>query len=100
MCNRDWDEWHCNAHSNNLVFVPTETSFLSFLDLDMAFSREAFVNFESGKVGLNDDEWEVLKTRECRNLMEVLVRGLFFVLFSFKKKGESVGMMPAMAFLV
>ncbi len=73
MCRRDLDEWHCNAHANNFVVLRNSAkSFLSFLDLDMAFHKDFFVDFESGKVGLDDAEWAALKEREYNNLMEVL----------------------------
>lgn len=60
MCNRALDEWHCNAHANNLVVIDPSTCasdddslrFLSFLDLDMAFRRDTFVNFATGKVSV------------------------------------------------
>ena len=40
MCRRDFDEWHCNAHANNMVLLPEADgthlrSFLAYLDLDM-----------------------------------------------------------------
>ena len=49
MCRRDLDEWHCNAHANNMVLLTEEEgsrlrSFLSYLDLDMAFDDETFVD--------------------------------------------------------
>merc|ERR1712098_572238 len=46
---------HCNAHANNIAIVPPGEStdaYLSYLDLDMAFDRETFVDtWKSGKVG-------------------------------------------------
>ena len=49
MCRRDYDEWHCNAHANNVVLLTEEDgtrlqSFLSYLDLDMAFDEKTFVD--------------------------------------------------------
>lgn len=49
MCRRDFDEWHCNAHANNMVLLSEavgleEGSFLSYLDLDMAFDDATFVD--------------------------------------------------------
>jgi hypothetical protein len=73
MCNLALDEWHCNAHANNFVIVPDATNYLSFLDLDMAFHNKSFVNFQTGKLGMSDDEWKSLKHREMCNLIEVLV---------------------------
>ena len=40
------DQWHCNAHANNVV-VLSETSgdmLLGYLDLDMAFDNETYVS--------------------------------------------------------
>jgi hypothetical protein len=45
---------------------------LSFLDLDMAFFSQSFVNFSAGTLGLSDAEWTALKEREFLNLQEVL----------------------------
>jgi hypothetical protein len=50
MCRRDFDEWHCNAHVNNLVVIPPEISqsssshaILSFLDVDMAYGEDEMI---------------------------------------------------------
>jgi hypothetical protein len=67
MCNVEFDEWHCNAHANNLVLLPPDgqTRFLGFLDLDMAFSERAALGFSPG-------EFDRLLEREFLNLMQVL----------------------------
>eukprot|EP00971_Amphidinium_carterae_P210406 4174820-Amphidinium_carterae.2 len=49
MCRRDFDEWHCNAHANNMVLLPEtigqeKGSFLCYLDLDMAFSHKHYID--------------------------------------------------------
>eukprot|EP00945_MAST-04E_sp_MAST-4E-sp1_P002647 g2647.t1 len=75
-CNTSWgtfqdsmcheSEWHCNAHANNMVVLSPDVvrqdagtrnehgrrdkSFLGFLDLDMAFDEQAFVNPREGRV--------------------------------------------------
>jgi hypothetical protein len=87
MCRRDFDEWHCNAHANNLVLIPPQTdsallhshtnshSFLSFLDLDMAFGEEEMIQVtqeadsepRSGSAMFSNILW-----REYVNMMEVL----------------------------
>ena len=77
MCIKDLDEWHCNAHANNLVVIkensiPECQSFLSYLDLDMAFSEKSFVDCENGKVGLSEDQFSHLLWREHVNFMECL----------------------------
>jgi hypothetical protein len=85
MCRREWDEWHCNAHANNFVIIPegyaataTESdtqapqgTLLSFLDLDMAFSRESFLS-EDGTVGVAGAAFDQILWREHVSLMEVL----------------------------
>jgi hypothetical protein len=67
MCNVEFDEWHCNAHANNLVLLPpgNGTRFLGFLDLDMAFSERSALGFSPG-------EFDRLLEREFLNLMQVL----------------------------
>ena len=57
QCRKELDEWHCNAHSNNLVARSEGNSLLALLDLDMAFPH--FGN-------------SALMQREHVNLMEVL----------------------------
>lgn len=84
MCRKEHDEWHCNAHSNNLVIIPEGSfaegnpgfeSFLSYLDLDMAFSESAFVNVEKGEIGIDCKEFDCLLWKEHVNLMETLSGG-------------------------
>lgn len=62
MCRRDFGEFHCNAHSNNVVLLEEDVcttagdtgagaaaagerreAFLGYLDLDMAFDEATFV---------------------------------------------------------
>jgi hypothetical protein len=83
MCRVDLDEWHCNAHSNNLVVLPEgegRQSLLCFLDLDMAFSESGLVDV-SGRVPaaaatVVDESsgvaFDQLLWREHVNFMEVL----------------------------
>ena len=70
-------QWYCNAHANNLVVNPEGTagqSFLSYLDLDMAFSADTFLDtWGEGKVGLTDKEFNDLLFIEHVNFMEVIV---------------------------
>jgi hypothetical protein len=61
MCRRDLDEWHCNAHANNMVLLTEEEgsrlrSFLSYLDLDMAFDDETFVDTWKATAAAAGDE--------------------------------------------
>lgn len=71
MCNKDLDEWHCNAHANNLVWIQHPTKLLAYLDLDMAFSEASFVDFSNGHIGHPD--FDHLLWREYVNLAEVMV---------------------------
>jgi len=97
MCRRDFDEWHCNAHANNLVLLPQDEgmeqqSFLSYLDLDMAFDDKTFVDpwdapafsathaedgrvASAGDLGIGREAYDRLLLRECVNFMEVLAGG-------------------------
>ena len=46
LCNIAMGEYHCNAHSNNLVVLAegsSEDMFLGYVDLDMAFDDKTFV---------------------------------------------------------
>jgi hypothetical protein len=81
LCRRDWDEWHCNAHANNLVVVPESSipadhpgahSFLSFLDLDMAFAADDFIDVDTGAVGVSYEFFSNVQWKEHVSLMEVL----------------------------
>lgn len=100
MCHEG--QWHCNAHSNNLVLVPethhhtntnatagandtttdtntiqgnteTEESLLCMLDLDMAFNRSSYVSMETGEVGQTVEEFNRLLWYENCNMLEVLM---------------------------
>jgi len=100
MCRRDYDEWHCNAHANNVVLLPEEegqrlNSFLCYLDLDMSFDDETFVDIWAPKEATNSNNCEksngdasptttglsqktahdALLARENANFMEVLAGG-------------------------
>ena len=81
LCNKEWDEWHCNAHANNLVVVPEGSvppdhpgahSLLSFLDLDMAFSAADFIDVENKRVGVSEEVFASIMWKEHVSLMEVL----------------------------
>lgn len=79
----DDSQWHCNAHSNNLVVLAegcSDTMFLGFLDLDMSFDDETFVSVYGraspvGTVGSDQAAHDVLLQREHLNFMEVLAGG-------------------------
>ena len=108
MCHEG--QWHCNAHSNNFVLIPPEEAtppppqrqlqraaagaaagaspppMLGYLDLDMAFDRETYVDLTaaaSGESGGSEEEaaaadkrrHEQLLEREYVNLLEVLAGG-------------------------
>lgn len=102
MCRRDLDEWHCNAHSNNMVVLQeTEARrhgcLLGYLDLDMAFDQATFVDpakaasvkaaveeeeevegeedESAAESSISDLEWDRLLLREAVNFMEVLAGG-------------------------
>uniref|UniRef100_A0A7S1VXK2 Uncharacterized protein n=1 Tax=Ditylum brightwellii TaxID=49249 RepID=A0A7S1VXK2_9STRA len=74
-------QWHCNAHANNMVLIPEEKgthSFLSYLDLDMAFTADTFldvwgIDSSSGKVGISEKIFDNVLFKEHVNFMEVLV---------------------------
>jgi hypothetical protein len=53
----------------------TDKPFLSFLDLDMAFDRDTFVDVESGRVGVDPADFARLLAKECVNFQEVLAGG-------------------------
>ena len=71
---------HCNAHSNNMVLVPepepsiaaAEHNFLAFLDLDMAFDRQSFVDTSKGTLGASLEKHQKLLHLEHVNFAEVL----------------------------
>ena len=60
MCKPGWGDWHCNAHSNNLVVVaeghvpagaPGAQRLLSMLDIDMAFDAPSYVFLDGPQKG-------------------------------------------------
>jgi hypothetical protein len=67
---------HCNAHNNNLVILAqgtVEDRFLSYLDLDMAFANDAYVDvYGSGTVGTDQKTHNKLLAFEAVQMMEVL----------------------------
>eukprot|EP00004_Rigifila_ramosa_P008594 TRINITY_DN1984_c0_g2_i2.p1 TRINITY_DN1984_c0_g2~~TRINITY_DN1984_c0_g2_i2.p1 ORF type:complete len:678 (-),score=146.88 TRINITY_DN1984_c0_g2_i2:135-2168(-) len=76
MCHPD--QYHCNAHANNLAVVAPGAgggALLGLLDLDMAFEETTFVDMETGRVGQARDEFSWLLFFEYVNLMEVLAGG-------------------------
>ena len=61
---RDLGELQCNAHANNMVVLDPrcstegsvtgdETSFLGYLDLDMAFELDSFVDINVHEVSIH-----------------------------------------------
>jgi len=75
------DQWHCNAHANNVVVLSeNETNgemFLGYLDLDMAFDDKTYVSLYGrgsplGSVGIDKKKHAVLLRREHVNFLEVL----------------------------
>jgi len=81
LCNKGLDEWHCNAHANNLVVIgegsiapgePGHESLLAFLDLDMSFDADTYMDVDTHAVGLHPDLFASLLWREHVNFMEVL----------------------------
>jgi hypothetical protein len=60
MCHES--QWHCNAHSNNLVLLPPgdTRSLIGFLDTDMAFDDKTYVDVRTGKVGCDETEFTKL----------------------------------------
>ena len=75
-------QWHCNAHSNNMVVLdPREVAslenkchaFLGYVDLDMAFSRDEYVNLkEGGMVGIGEKAFDALLEYEHLNFKATL----------------------------
>ena len=88
MCRVDYDEWHCNAHINNLVIIPppslssssplsspsfSQEFFLSYLDLDMAYHEDEVINSETEQYGKDSGyPFDNIIWREYVNMMEVL----------------------------
>jgi hypothetical protein len=81
MCRRDFGEWHCNAHSNNVVLLKenpggcTKENYVGFLDLDMAFDEATFVDTWGDGGAMPTDAYTNLLEREDLNFMEVLAGG-------------------------
>jgi len=80
MCRRDYGEFHCNAHSNNVVLLEEDAAsgreaFLGYLDLDMAFDEATFVDTWGEGGALAAEEYTHLLKREHLNFMEVLSGG-------------------------
>ena len=94
MCRKHLGEWHCNAHSDNMVLLPptigaggveggvgvtvggaddSSTSFLGFLDLDMAFDGETSIT-DNATVGATEADHALLLQREHINFMYSLSR--------------------------
>jgi len=52
-------QWHCNAHANNMVVLAEgshPSMLLGYLDLDMAFDSETFVDtWGTGKIGMKEE---------------------------------------------
>ena len=89
-CNTSWGTyqdaichesgWHCNAHANNMAVLSpghSPDSYLSYLDLDMAFDNETYVDINPrsrsyGKVGQDPAEFGMLLAFENVNFMEVI----------------------------
>lgn len=79
MCRIDFDEWHCNAHVNNLVVIPPHLShsthsILSFLDVDMAYGEEEMIILDPVNVPSQSlsQVFDHILWREYVNMMEVL----------------------------
>jgi hypothetical protein len=81
MTRKDLGEWHCNAHSNNLVVLSEnkgssnnskEKPLLGALDFDMAFDMESYVNMDAGKIGDSKQHFDAILHLEYLNLLEVL----------------------------
>jgi hypothetical protein len=81
MTRKDLGEWHCNAHSNNLVVLSEnkgssnnskERPLLGALDFDMAFDMESYVNMDAGKIGDSKQHFDAILHLEYLNLLEVL----------------------------
>jgi hypothetical protein len=72
--------WHCNAHANNMAIMApgnSDTTYLSYLDLDMAFDAKTVVDVKPssdtfGQVGQTEDEFGLLLAFEHFNFMEVI----------------------------
>jgi len=58
---------HCNAHPNNFVLMPegkSETNFLAYVDLDMAFARSEFCRPMEGR----DEAFDQIMQKEVNSL--------------------------------
>ena len=87
MCVPGRGDWHCNAHSNNLVVVaegavppgkPGAHRLLSMLDIDMAFDAPTYVELyglfgiEKGRVGMPAERFSRLLEFERWQMFSVL----------------------------
>ena len=79
MCNKAFADWHCNAHSNNLVLLPERAGaaaapprLLAMLDVDMAFDGASFVDVGSGATGLPAARLAALLEFERWQMLSVL----------------------------
>eukprot|EP00286_Rhodomonas_abbreviata_P029820 CAMPEP_0181292106 /NCGR_PEP_ID=MMETSP1101-20121128/2328_1 /TAXON_ID=46948 /ORGANISM="Rhodomonas abbreviata, Strain Caron Lab Isolate" /LENGTH=565 /DNA_ID=CAMNT_0023396551 /DNA_START=135 /DNA_END=1832 /DNA_ORIENTATION=- len=94
MCRRDFGEFHCNAHANNLVLLPPPSTgsapqlelenraatasagaLVGLLDLDMAFDEASFVDIWGSKGPMPRAEFDALLRKEHVNFLEVLAGG-------------------------
>jgi len=87
---------HCNAHTNNLVLMPEATkgangAFLAPLDLDMAFSKAAFIYS-------NPAARKAAEATISKDVLETLVKKKYFRQdFESLLRQESQGMMQTLA---
>jgi hypothetical protein len=68
MCHAS--EWHCNAHANNMVVLfPGTKRYLGYLDLDMAFTKESYVDLKApgGSANISDTRYAELLEFEKGN---------------------------------
>jgi len=84
MCRPGMGDWHCNAHSNNLVVVaeglvppgaPGAQRLLCMLDIDMAFDAPSYVFLDGpqrGTLGMAPETMARLLRFERWNMMSVL----------------------------
>lgn len=101
MTRKDLGEWHCNAHSNNLVVLSEknngsskERPLLGALDFDMAFNMESYVDMDAEKIGTSKQHFDAVLHLEYLNLLEVLAgadssNGIPDVALSFISESDS-----------
>lgn len=81
-------QWHCNAHSNNVIVISerqavsrvaegmvVEPPLCACVDFDMAFTAGSSVDMQRGMVGSTPEVFERLLQRERLNFCEVLAGG-------------------------